>query len=177
MRSICALILGSLVLLAVVSLPVRSDDPFEAMRKRMDQMKLNTSGDSGLKPLPDTAQKQQPAGDAAAPAKKVKAVSAPEELPGMVYIPEGEFTMGTNKGFDFEYPEHTVFLKGYYIDRYEVTNAQYKRFVDYTGHPAPRNWKKGQMPRGRASACPPRRNGKRPPVPPTAASIPGATRG
>ena len=47
----------------------------------------------------------------------------------MVLIPEGEFEMGSDQGDD-EKPVHKVFVKAFYIDLYEVTNAQYKKFVD-----------------------------------------------
>ena len=33
-----------------------------------------------------------------------------------------------------------MFLDGFYIDKYEVTNAQYKQFMDETGHKAPMYW-------------------------------------
>jgi formylglycine-generating enzyme required for sulfatase activity len=47
----------------------------------------------------------------------------------LVYVPAGEFTMGTNEEGDEE-PVHTVYLDGYYIDKYEVSNAQYQRCVE-----------------------------------------------
>jgi len=56
----------------------------------------------------------------------------------MVLIPAGEFLMGSPEG---EQPQHTVFLDAFYIDKYEVTNAQYKQFMDATGYKAPRNWR------------------------------------
>jgi serine/threonine-protein kinase len=43
----------------------------------------------------------------------------------MVYVPEGNFTMGSNNGLSDERPEHTVYLDAYWIDRTEVTNAMY----------------------------------------------------
>ena len=46
----------------------------------------------------------------------------------MVLIPAGEFQMGSNE--DEDAPVHTVYLDAFYIDTYEVTNAQYKEFVD-----------------------------------------------
>ena len=49
------------------------------------------------------------------------------EVDGMVmmYVPAGEFLMGSNDGPDNEFPAHTVYLDGYWIDQTEVTNAQY----------------------------------------------------
>ncbi|MFH1824528.1 MAG: SUMF1/EgtB/PvdO family nonheme iron enzyme [Candidatus Firestonebacteria bacterium] len=52
---------------------------------------------------------------------------------GMIYIPAGEFEMGSND-YDSEKPVHKVYLDAYYIDKYEVTNEQFKKFVDATGH-------------------------------------------
>jgi len=43
----------------------------------------------------------------------------------MVYVPEGEFTMGGNTGNEDEKPVHQVYLDTYWIDRTEVTNAMY----------------------------------------------------
>ncbi len=48
---------------------------------------------------------------------------------GMVLIPAGEFQMGSNESDD-EKPVHAVYIDDFYIDKYEVTNAQYKIFVD-----------------------------------------------
>jgi formylglycine-generating enzyme required for sulfatase activity len=53
-----------------------------------------------------------------------------EADPEMVFIPAGEFIMGNNAGNDAEKPERKVFLDAFCIDKYEVTNAQYKKCVD-----------------------------------------------
>ena len=53
----------------------------------------------------------------------------------LVYVPPGEFEMGD--GEDSDCPKHRVWLDGYYVGIYAVTNAQYKQFVDDTGHRAP----------------------------------------
>jgi serine/threonine protein kinase/formylglycine-generating enzyme required for sulfatase activity len=57
----------------------------------------------------------------------------------MVLVPAGEFVMGSNGYNADEKPEHTVSLPAFYIDKYEVTNAQYKAFCDATGRKPPDN--------------------------------------
>lgn len=59
----------------------------------------------------------------------------------MVLIPAGEFEMGSTDGTDAEKPIHTVYVDAFYMDTYEVTNAQYKQFVD-----ANPEWQKGRIP-------------------------------
>jgi len=73
----------------------------------------------------------------------------------MVLIPAGEFIMGSDKvdktrsAGEFgnakpwyldEHPEHNVDLDAFYIDRYEVTNGQYRRFVTAEHHRPPEYW-------------------------------------
>jgi len=48
--------------------------------------------------------------------------------------------------WDDQKPAHNVYVVAFYIDRYPVTNAEYKRFVDATGHRAPRHILRGQVP-------------------------------
>lgn len=54
----------------------------------------------------------------------------------MVWIPAGEFTMGGNnhQARPDEFPSHKVRLDGFWMDKTEVTNAQFKAFVDATGY-------------------------------------------
>jgi len=59
----------------------------------------------------------------------------------MVLIPAGEFTMGTHYGNRDEKPVHKVYLDAFYMDKYEVTNEQYKKFIDSTKHRTPYYWK------------------------------------
>jgi len=49
----------------------------------------------------------------------------------LVYIPAGEFEMGSSKAEDpeEERPQHIVYLRDYWIDKTEVSNAQYARCV------------------------------------------------
>jgi len=57
----------------------------------------------------------------------------------LVHIPAGSFLMGSASGGDFdERPVHRVAIsKPFFMSATEVTNAQYKRFVDATGHDPP----------------------------------------
>jgi formylglycine-generating enzyme required for sulfatase activity len=53
----------------------------------------------------------------------------------MVYVPAGEFVMGNDTDEDGrERPEHSVTLDGFWIDRTEVSNAQFDEFVADTGY-------------------------------------------
>jgi len=47
----------------------------------------------------------------------------------MVYVPEGEFLMGTEIGMTDEQPIHKVYLDAYWVDRIEVTNSMYANCV------------------------------------------------
>jgi formylglycine-generating enzyme required for sulfatase activity len=55
----------------------------------------------------------------------------------MIYVPAGEFLMGSTaadlKAADDEKPQHTVYLDAFWIDRTEVTNAQYVQFLNALG--------------------------------------------
>lgn len=55
---------------------------------------------------------------------------------GMKWIGGGEFWLGAsdNEGRPDEYPQHRVRLNGFWIDETEVTNAQFRKFVDATGY-------------------------------------------
>ena len=66
----------------------------------------------------------------------------------MMYVPAGEFVMGSDRYGD-EKPRHTVYLDAFYIDRYPVTNAEYKKFVEATKHRPPSHWQSGKIPPGR----------------------------
>jgi formylglycine-generating enzyme required for sulfatase activity len=60
----------------------------------------------------------------------------PETPPGMVWVPGGEFTMGTDSdpGRADEKPAHRVRVGGFWMDQTDVTNAQFRAFVEATGY-------------------------------------------
>ncbi len=53
---------------------------------------------------------------------------------GMIWINGGSFTMGDNRTYPEERPAERVTVSGFWIDRHEVTNAQFRRFVEATGY-------------------------------------------
>jgi cytochrome c-type biogenesis protein len=82
----------------------------------------------------------------------------------MVYIPPGPFIFGTDKEdaaaealsmgipkpwYADETPQQTIFLKEFYIDRYEVTHKRYKKYVDALGAISPPNWHGLNFPKGK----------------------------
>ncbi len=54
----------------------------------------------------------------------------------MKWIAGGEFLLGASdeEGRPDEYPQHRVKIDGFWMDETEVTNAQFKKFVDATGY-------------------------------------------
>jgi iron(II)-dependent oxidoreductase len=65
------------------------------------------------------------------------------EKPELIMIPGGEFTMGSkvNPGYNYvDNAAHLVRVDSFYMDKYEVTNAQYFEFCQSTGHPLPEFW-------------------------------------
>jgi formylglycine-generating enzyme required for sulfatase activity len=79
-----------------------------------------------------------------------------EAPPGMVWVPGGEFLMGTDdaQADPAERPAHRVRVQGFWIDQTEVTNAEFRRFVSATGYvttaerPVDWNQLKTQVPPG-----------------------------
>jgi formylglycine-generating enzyme required for sulfatase activity len=63
----------------------------------------------------------------------------------MILIPAGPFIMGSEE-YGPETPQRMVTLDAYYIDKYPVTNAEYKRFIDATGYRTPQGWQGNQYP-------------------------------
>ncbi|MDE0019365.1 MAG: formylglycine-generating enzyme family protein [Candidatus Poribacteria bacterium] len=95
-------------------------------------------------PLPPTPPTEPPI---VTPKQEIPTLSTPDPKPitptvlsDMVLIPAGEFQMGSNDKTD-EKPIHTVYIDAFYMDTYEVTNAQYKMFAD-----ANPQWRKTRIP-------------------------------
>ena len=53
---------------------------------------------------------------------------------GMEFVPGGTFLMGSDRHYPEEAPAHRVTVDGFWIDATPVTNAEFRRFVEATGH-------------------------------------------
>jgi formylglycine-generating enzyme len=70
------------------------------------------------------------------PDTSVRTTAPAHGPPGMSWVPGAEFTMGTDSEsgrFD-EKPAHRVRVGGFWMDTAEVTNAQFRRFVEAAGY-------------------------------------------
>jgi serine/threonine-protein kinase len=83
-------------------------------------------------------------------AKPVSAPSTPQAAPGMVYIPGGEFEMGSDRGDEYERPAHTQWIEPFFIDVDEVTCEAYSHFVKEKNYQSPPGWKGADYPAGSA---------------------------
>jgi formylglycine-generating enzyme len=52
----------------------------------------------------------------------------------MIWIAGGTFRMGSNTAYPEESPAHSATVEGFWIEKYTVTNEQFDRFVNATGH-------------------------------------------
>lgn len=62
-------------------------------------------------------------------------------------VPAGAFKMGDNfgDGESRERPVHTVYLDAYYIGKFEVTNGEWKKFLNDPGYNDPKYWPDGRV--------------------------------
>jgi len=70
---------------------------------------------------------------------------------GMVRVAAGTYVIGRDDGDELAGPKHTATLASFFIDKTEVTNREYKRFVDAAGHAAPKVWQERAFPDGKGN--------------------------
>ena len=103
-----------------------------------------------------TADNNAQAQSGAMPTPQASSIGAPvSDYGAMVFVPAGSFVLGSNKIDDSgkqqeyglvnplyvdEHPRQTHVLDGFFIDKYEVTNAAYKHFVQQTQRKEPFGW-------------------------------------
>lgn len=80
------------------------------------------------------------------PASGFPEVTAPE---GMVYVLGGVLRIGRDSGGDEnERPAHVATINPFFIDRTEVSNEQYQKFIDAAAYAAPPSWQGNHFPDG-----------------------------
>jgi len=90
-----------------------------------------------------------------APAKREgvsQTKAQPSPPPGMTYVRGGNFMMGINNGDVYEEPAHSVTVKPFFIDVYEVSCGEYELFVKSAPHSPPKGWQSENCPPGMAQA-------------------------
>jgi len=89
--------------------------------------------------------------------KPATQAAAKDDGSGMVLVPAGEFWMGRTHMFLFDelnwtalarlddQPARPVDVDAFYLDKYELTNSEYAKFIQATGHRKPWYWKDGKV--------------------------------
>jgi sulfatase modifying factor 1 len=111
-----------------------------------NNIKIRLIADDGIRLLPDAEISSSTEIQSESTSTKTEVSLGANEKMGndgaiMMLIPAGDFEMGSISGDADERPVHTVTLDAFYIDLYEVTNDQYRKFVEATGHEKPVYWK------------------------------------
>lgn len=106
---------------------------------------VNGRMDEGTAPASDVGKSGEQTAQSAT--TQLGAVTVPE---GMVLVRGGIFRMGREDASELERPVHEVRVAPFFIDRTEVTNEQYLRYVRATGASPPRHWSGGMYPTGRS---------------------------
>ena len=142
-------ILGMGLLISIILLLMRSNTPEQPVVQtntpEQPVVQTNTPEQSAVQP----STPEQPVMHSNTPEQSAVQTNTPEQpvvhiIGEVALIPAGEFQMGgsDSDAESDEQPVHTVYVDAFYIDKYEVTNAQYKKFVD-----ANPQWQKDNIPR------------------------------
>jgi formylglycine-generating enzyme required for sulfatase activity len=146
---------------AVLATPGEPDASTLALMAKMKQMTQ--------RPLDSYAHEWEPLPQHIIPIQRVKSSSTGSER---IRIPAGEYVFrvhgveiegGNDAGVDVQYPwesaaqrfhEHKIHIDSFAMDRYPVTNAQFRHFVDATKYHPPdhfnflKDWQNGSFPSG-----------------------------
>ncbi len=113
------------------------------LEKQADEALVRAGLEIGLR-----SEAERQTRDYAEPQKKEtliykKAIVSPIDGRSMMLVPAGKFVFGSDTGDRDETPERILELGDYYIDKYEVSNADYLAFVHAANAAPPRSWKGG----------------------------------
>src|SRR6185503_9728289 len=101
-----------------------------------------------LAPQPRAAKPQSTEPPSSKPGRAVASVAQVNDGHGdYVYVPAGAFEMGDGigDGLTREGPAHVVELDAFYIGKFEVSNAEWKRFRDDPGYDDVKFWPNGRV--------------------------------
>ncbi len=128
----------------------KGDEPKEEAPKdeepKADDPKKDEPSDPAEEPTPEGAPEKDGNGGAKGPPRITNQAKSPVPVPaGMVYLDGGRAWVGSHsevlsgmlagrpanhrRVFNYEVPHHAVFLRPYFIAKYETTNAQYLTFL------------------------------------------------
>ena len=126
--AVVAVVVIALLLIAILILTRSSSE--ESSQGSSD----NTASETAADKLPDDT-------------KQASLPSSPlQPIAGMAYVTGGDFIMGRNGGTEYERPQHQETVSPFFIDIFEVTCEEYKKFIDETGYRAPVGWSNGNYP-------------------------------
>lgn len=80
-----------------------------------------------------------------------KGVTLPRDGREMLLVPEGKFVFGSVAGDRDESPEQIVYLDNYYIDKYEVSNEDFLKYIRAVNVRPPASWEGASYPEGSGS--------------------------
>jgi formylglycine-generating enzyme required for sulfatase activity len=131
---------------------LKDKPPFPPICARMDEVNAwldKKLGTGDIQPLGELVAgwKQESCAAATQTSPGADSTTQPQVLPQpdeMVKIEAGVYTVGSTASDEFHISPQQKELPAFWIDRYEVTNAQYQKFMNETGHPQPRSWPGGE---------------------------------
>lgn len=108
---------------------------------QVHEIKPAASESHEIEPTSDKGHEPRPTSDVSHELEQI----VNEGYGNYLLVPAGIFTMGDNydEGNPREKPVHTVYLDTYYIGEFEVTNAEYKKFLDDEGYENKEYWSNG----------------------------------
>jgi serine/threonine protein kinase len=145
--SIAMLSVIGLLALAVISLAIGAVFIYPRLSAPSKATASATSAPAASPSISSTAAVVQNTENAAPTAGPVStAVSGPPDASGMVEILPGTYKVGSASADEYHSASLDVLLKGYWIDKYQVTAAQYQNFLAATGAESPDVLGKGDQP-------------------------------
>lgn len=131
---------------------LKDKPPFSPICAHVDEVSAwfdKKLGTEDIQPLGELVAgwKQESCADATPTSPGAESTTQPRTLPPpdeMVKIDAGAYLVGSTASDEFHIIPQQKELTAFWIDKYEVTNAQYQKFMSETGHPQPLSWPGGE---------------------------------